>query len=213
MLKLYGHPISNYYNAAKLAMLEKGVDFEEITVGGDKGNDYLKKSPMGKMPCLETDHGFLTETNVIIEYIDEAFTGPSFFPKDPFARAKVRELMKYLELYIELPARRLHPEAFFGGKVSDDVKTEVKGLLEKGFAGVNTLAAFNPYMCGQELTYADFYSQFTLGLATRVTKAVYDWNSLAEMPGFKALLEELGQRQSTQKVMADQKAALKAMSG
>ena len=213
MLKLYGHAVSNYYNIAKLAMLEKGVEFEEVAIGGDKSDDFLKISPMGKMPCLETDQGALTETDVIIEYIDGAFEGPSFFPKDPFARAKVRELMKYMEVYIELPARRLHPEAFFGGKVSDEVKTEVKGLLEKGFAGVTSLAVFDPYMCGKELTYADFYSQFSLGLATRITKVIYDWNTLAEMPKYKALLDELGGRPSTQKVMADQMAAMKAMAG
>ena len=213
MLKLYGHAVSNYYNIAKLAMLEKGVEFEEVVIGGEKDAEYMRKSPLGKMPCLETDQGFLTETNVIIEYIDEAFDGPSFFPKDPFARAKVRELMKYMELYIELPSRRLHPEAFFGGKVSDEEKADVKVLLEKGLAGVEALAVYDPYMCGKELTYADFYSQFSLGLATRVTKTVYDWNTLAEMPKYKALLGELGARESTQKVMADQMEAMKAMSG
>ena len=213
MLKLYGHAVSNYYNVAKLAMLEKGVAFEEVAIAGTKDDEYMKKSPVGKMPCLETDQGFITETNVIIEYIDEAFDGPSFFPTDPFARAKVRELMKYMELYIELPARRLHQEAFFGGKVADQEKTDVKELLEKGFAGVNALAVYDPYMCGKDLTYADFYSQFTLGLATRVTKSVYGWDTLAEMPKYKALLGELGQRASTQKVMADQMEAMKAMSG
>lgn len=213
MLKLYGHAVSNYYNVAKLAMLEKGVEFEEVEIGGEKDDAYLKKSPLGKMPCLETDHGFLTETNVIVEYIDEAFEGPSFFPSDPFARAKVRELMKYMELYIELPSRRLHPVAFFGKTVSDQEKADVKVLLEKGFAGVNALAAFDPYMTGKELTYADFYSQFTLGLATRVTKVVYGWNTLGEMPKYKALLGMLGERESTKKVMADQMTAMSAMSG
>lgn len=213
MLKLYGHAISNYYNIAKLAMLEKGVAFEEVEVGMEKDDAYMKKSPLGKMPCLETDQGFLTETNVIVEYIDEAFEGPSFFPTDPFARAKVRELMKYMELYIELPARRLHPVAFFGGTVSDQEKADVKVLLEKGFAGVNALSAFDPYMTGKELTYADFYSQFTLGLATRITKAVYGWNTLGEMPKYKALLGILGERESTKKVMADQMAAMAAQAG
>ena len=30
MLKLYGFAVSNYYNMVKLALLEKGVAFEEV---------------------------------------------------------------------------------------------------------------------------------------------------------------------------------------
>lgn len=213
MVKLYGHAVSNYHNAAKLALLEKGVTFEEVIVGGDKDAEYLKKSPAGKIPFLETDQGFLTETNVIMEYVDEAFDGPSFFPADPFAKAKVRELMKYMELYVELPARRLYPAAFMGGSASDQEKEEVKALLEKGFAAVHSLAIFDPYIAGKEPTYADFYCQFTLGLATRLTKAVYGWNILAEMPKLKALLTTIGERGSTKKVVADQMAALSARAG
>ena len=32
MLKLYGFPLSNYYNMVKIALIEKGVDFEEVDV-------------------------------------------------------------------------------------------------------------------------------------------------------------------------------------
>ena len=37
---------------------------------------------------------------------------------DPFERAKVREITKEIELYIELPARTCFAEAFFGGAVA-----------------------------------------------------------------------------------------------
>lgn len=30
MLKLYGFSVSNYYNMVKLALLEKGLPFEEV---------------------------------------------------------------------------------------------------------------------------------------------------------------------------------------
>jgi len=208
MVKLYGHPISNYYNIAKMCLLEKGVAFEEVEIGTKKTEELLSKSPAGKIPFLETDQGILTETDVILEYIDTAFEGPSFFPSDPFARAKVRELMKYMELYVELPARRLYGAAFQGKTVSDEEKETVRELLEKGFAAVKALAKFEPYLAGKELTYADFYSMHTLGLATRVTKAVYGWNSLSEWPEFKVLLKELGERESAKKVAEDQMKAL-----
>ncbi|MCP4751867.1 MAG: glutathione S-transferase [Proteobacteria bacterium] len=210
MVKLYGDAVSNYYNIVKLCLLEKGIEFEEVAGGSQKDAAFFKKSPAGKIPFLETQQGFITETDVIIDYIDEVLDGPSFFPADPFEKAKVRELMKYMELYIELPARRLYPAAFMGGTVEDREKEEVRLLLEKGFDAVKSLAKFDPYIAGKELTYADFYSQYSLALATRVTKAVYGWNSLNDLPAFKGLLKELGERESSKKVAADQMTALSA---
>jgi glutathione S-transferase len=57
MLTLYGFPASNYYGLIKHALLLKGIDFkEERTYPGH--SSYLDKSPMGKVPCIGTEHGF-----------------------------------------------------------------------------------------------------------------------------------------------------------
>ena len=141
MLRLHGFIQSSYYNVVKLALLEKGLAFEEVHVAlGDRGKldpdpRYREKSPIAKVPSLETDQGFLSETDVILDYLEDLGTGPSFYPTDPFERAKVRELIKYIELYIELPARRLYGE-LRGQHVSDEEKQTVRGLLEEGFQRV-----------------------------------------------------------------------------
>ena len=103
-IKLYGFPISNYYNMVKAILIEKGMDFEEVLVKPNQDSDYLSKSPMGKVPALETDHGFLTETGVMMDYLDSLGEGPSFYPEDPYEKAKVQEIIRYLELYVELQA-------------------------------------------------------------------------------------------------------------
>lgn len=66
MLKLHGFSISNYYDMAKIALLEKGIEFEEVDTRPSQENDYLSMSPMGKVPCLETDHGCITEVDAIL---------------------------------------------------------------------------------------------------------------------------------------------------
>ena len=71
MIKLHGMPLSNYYNVVKCVMLEQGIPFEEINVRPSQDQDYLSKSPMGKVPCMETDEGFLTETAVMLEFIED----------------------------------------------------------------------------------------------------------------------------------------------
>ena len=96
MLKLYGFPLSNYYNMVKIALIEKGVSFKEVDFHPSQDSDYLSKSPMGKVPCIETDDGFLSETDVILNYLEDTYPEPAFLPKDAFARAKVRDLMKEL---------------------------------------------------------------------------------------------------------------------
>src|SRR5690606_41763202 len=70
MLRLHGFAVSNYFNMAKLALLEKGADFEINTVHSSQDAEVLAKSPRGKVPFLETEQGFISETNVILEYIE-----------------------------------------------------------------------------------------------------------------------------------------------
>ena len=113
MLKLHGFPSSNYYNIPKLVLLKKGIEFEEVLcfvgAGGEYKPDYLNKSPMGKVPALETPEGYLSEARAILEYLESSHATLPLLPNSPFHRAKVQELSKFIELYIELAARRMVP--------------------------------------------------------------------------------------------------------
>ena len=80
MLKLHGAALSNYYNMVKTALLEEGIEFEEVLTPPSQDPAYLAKSPLGKIPCLETEHGFLTETNAILEYLEETTPNPTLLP-------------------------------------------------------------------------------------------------------------------------------------
>jgi len=206
-IKLHGINLSNYYCIIKAILIEKGMDFEEVEAKPSQDPAYLANSPMGKVPCLETDAGFLTETAVILDYLDELGEGPGFYPVDPFARAKVRELMRHLELYIELPARRLYGEVFFGRPpLGDPEKAELRSLLERGFASLASLAKFAPWLAGAEITYADFYCRFTVNLATLACRKGLDWDAYKEMPNIRGLIERINERESIRRIMADQAA-------
>ena len=206
MLKLYGFPASNYFNMVKMALMEKDAPYKEVRVYTGQSEDFLAKSAMGKIPCLETPDGFLTETSVILEYIEEAVDGPSFFPVDAFARARARELLKYSELYLELPARRCFGEAFFGtGPVADEVKDNVRPILEKGCRAIQRLGRFSPYLAGDDISYADFVFMHSFPNAAAVAKIVFDWNLNDALPEAAKLLERLQQRPVAIKVAEDAK--------
>ena len=204
MLKLYGFAVSNYFNMVKIALIEKGVEFEIVETTPSQESDYLGKSPMGKVPCLETPEGFLSETSVILEYIEDSQAGPSFYPADPFEKAKVRELMKELEIYIELPARTCFAEAFVGGSVTGEVKAKAKADLAKGVACLKRNGKFSPFVAGETLTYADFMFMYSLNLAGAAAKRVLDTNLLEDFPEARELMATLNARDSAKQVAADQ---------
>ena len=204
MIKLYGFTVSNYFNMVKMALIEKGIDYEFVEIQGSQDEAFLKMSPMGKVPCIETEHGFLSETNVILEYLEDLGNGPALMPADPFERARVRELMKEIELYLELPARTCFPEAFFGGSVSDEVKEAAKANLTKGVACLKRNGSFSPYVAGDTFTMADIIFQYSAGLAGAAAKRVLGMNLLEDLPEAKALSKLIGERASAKQVAADQ---------
>jgi glutathione S-transferase len=204
MLKLYGFAASNYFNMVKLVLLEKQLPFETIPFHGCQNPEILAVSARGKVPVLGTRHGFLSETDVILNYIEESQPGPALLPADPFARAQVRTLMKEIELYIELPARVCYVEVFFGGRPTPEVlKAKAKRDLVKGFAALFRRGKFAPYVAGDTFTLADVYFLYSVDLAHAVGLKLFDIDFLADMPQARALLTRLAQSPNGQIVAAD----------
>jgi glutathione S-transferase len=69
VITLSGFGVSNYYNKIKLVLLEKRIPFRERLIYPWQREDFLSLSPMGKIPFLETVHGGLSESQVIVEYL------------------------------------------------------------------------------------------------------------------------------------------------
>src|SRR5947208_912790 len=156
MLKLCGFHISNYFCKARIAMLEKGLEFElDPSCRPSQAPEFLARTPMGKVPFLELDGATLSESQVICEYLEDAYPEKPLYPRDPLERARVRELITYMELHIELVARRLYGDVFFKRPVSEETREEVKKQLAKGVRAFQTRAKFAPYIAGSELTLAD----------------------------------------------------------
>ena len=210
MLKLYGFCVSNYYNMVKLALLEKGLPFEEVLFFPGPSAEALAISPRGKVPVLGVEQGFVNETSVILEYIEQSQKGTPLLPGDPFERARVLALAKEIELYIELPGRACYPEAFFGMAVPDAIKEKTKAELLLGFASLGRHGKFAPYVAGDSLSIADLYFLYSVPLACAVGKKLFDIDLLAEMPAAKALLERLEQNPNVQRIAADKDAAMPA---
>ncbi|MBF7073569.1 glutathione S-transferase family protein [Glaciecola sp. MH2013] len=212
MLKLYGFDVSNYYNMLKLAMDLKGIDYEAVLTYPNQSPEYLAVCPTGKVPALQTSDGILIETNVIMEYLDSLNQQHPLYPGSSYEQARIKELVKMIELYIELPARRCHTEAFWGVPVHEVTKKEVKRALYIGMQALSRAASFGPYIAGDKLTAADIFFLYSADLASSVAKKLFDVDLLDEAPGAKDLMNKLNAMPEVQKVAAERKAAQPAFS-
>lgn len=208
MITLCGIPLSNYYNKVKLALMEKGIPFTEEYVKTHSHDEaVLSCSPLGKVPFIKTPQGALCESQVILDYLEAAYPGtPRLIPAEPYAAAKVHELITYVELHLELVARELYAEAFFGGKVSDGTKQRVARVLPDNIAAFKRLAKFGPYLAGDSFTMADCAGWVSLPLVAQATKIVLG-EDLLQAGGveWKAYAKMIGERPHAVKVAADRK--------
>lgn len=180
MITLCGFGVSNYYNKLKLVMLEKGIPFQEKLVYPWQRESFRQQSPLGKIPYIQTEYGSLSESQVILEFLEEGYPEQPLYPTNTFERAKCRELIQNLELNAEWVARRLYKESFFGGSVSEETKREAEERLMIGLQAVAQLAQFSPYIFSSVFTAADCVAYVHFVMIEHTTVKIYGRNMLEE---------------------------------
>jgi glutathione S-transferase len=84
--------------AAHLALEEAGLPYTTHWISFDKGEqrsrEFLAINPKGRLPTLQTEHGHLTETPAILDYICDI--SGKFLPSNPFQKARAREMISFL---------------------------------------------------------------------------------------------------------------------
>jgi len=105
VLKLYEHPLSAYAMKVKIALNEKGLDYETaIPVGmsvGKAGGEFLDANPRAEVPTLVDGEFRLFDSTVILEYIDEKWPAPPLLPGTPVERARVRMIEDVMDTQYE----------------------------------------------------------------------------------------------------------------
>ena len=209
MITLCGFGVSNYYNKIKLVLLEKQIPFRERLVYPWERDTFVDLSPLGKIPFIETGEGGLSESQAILEYLEERFPAIPLYPSAPFARAKCRELIQHLEFNAEWVARRLYKECFFGGRVSQETKSEARERLALGLPAVARLASFAPYVCGSEFTAADCVAYVHFTMIRQASLAIFGEDMLANLvPEAPAYMRRMDIRPHFRSMMAERDIAL-----
>jgi glutathione S-transferase len=201
--RLHGHAVSNFFNIVHAALIEKKVDFEIVTERASQDPEFLKKSPMGKIPFLETSQGCIAETVAILEYLEDAVDEPKLHPGDIFERARVRQIINVLQLYVEAPVRALYPGVFMGGSNNEATLIASKAALSRGSCALGLLVTPWEFLIGRKLTYADLFAFYCLDIAERVSVFVYGESVLDSVEGLRDWSARMAKRDSSRVVVAN----------
>lgn len=147
MLKIYGALLSPFVRKVRCVLSEKQVPYELVATNPfDKGGDFLKRSPLGRIPALEDEQGrSLADSTVIAEYLEERFPTPALFPRDPYDRARVRWFDEYADGGM---APSLTAKIFFQRVISAKL---IKGGCDEGVVqgALKELPTFLAYLEGE----------------------------------------------------------------
>jgi glutathione S-transferase len=175
-MKLYYHPVSTTSRPVLLFIQENNLKVDTQVIDLMKGEHvqppYASMNPSKLVPMLEDGDWRLTESSAILKYLAERFELPSY-PKDLRTRARVNERMDWIntQLCRDLAYGLVYPQIFPMHKRPSD--EHQKGQLAwaqeraKGWMKVldESLIGKQPYLCGDEITIADYFASSFVSLA------------------------------------------------
>ncbi|MAH73765.1 MAG: hypothetical protein CBC09_06435 [Cellvibrionales bacterium TMED49] len=168
MIILHGFSSSNYYNVVKHVLLHKNCEFQENKLF-PKDPKLLEISATGKVPAITSSIGtHICETSVILDYIEDVHPTPSLYPLSSDDRALTRQLVKIIELYLEIPSRMLLPTLLQGREPVPEISETSYSLCKRGCLIINNLCSMSPYLIGAELTIADIFLRYALTIPNAV---------------------------------------------
>ncbi len=168
----YATALSSYSAKVRIVLIAKGVSVEEREPpDGYRSAAYRALVPMGTLPALNDDGFVLSESEAINEYLEERFPAPPLLPATPAARAQVRFLARFHDLYLEPPVRSLFPHVSPLRRDPAVVAARMAELRQR-IGQLATLAKPAPYLAGENLSLADCGYAVTLPLADMLATAL-----------------------------------------
>jgi len=186
-MKLYMHPVSMTSRPVRLFIAENRIPVEEelvdVMTGAHLQPPYATVNPNCLVPMLEDGDLRLTESSAILKYLAEKIGSPAY-PKDLKARAKVNEMMDWINsnFYRDWGYNLCYPQLFPHLKRrSEEAQAATIELGQQNarrwlkILNDHWLGPSRPYLCGNEITIADYFGAgiVTLGEVIRCDFSAY----------------------------------------
>ena len=175
-MKLYMHPASTTCRPIMLFAADHGIALEQQVVDLFTGEqfkpNYVAVNPSCQVPVLE-DEGFrLTESSAILKYLADKIGSPAY-PKDPKARARVNEVMDWVNtgFYRTFGYGLCYAQLLEDYKLADPAAQSLAVAAGKRHAERflrvlegNLLAGGRAWLCGDAVTIADYLASGMISL-------------------------------------------------
>jgi len=168
---LYALDVSNYCSSVKIALLYKGLDHVIIPPPSGYGSaEYKRIIPMGTIPAIVYEEVPISESQVILEYLDDKFPDTKrLFLKDPEMNAMVRMVHRLHDLYLEPQIRALFKHMDPKVRDNDFVKEKFDLFNSRLIQLENIVSDEGPYFLG-DFTVADCVLPPTLIMTEMMAK-------------------------------------------
>jgi glutathione S-transferase len=201
---LYGMDYSVYVQIAKLALVEKQVEYEHVPVSvfaaGGPPDWYVDLHPFKRMPAFEHDGFQLYETQAILRYIDEGFPVAPLQPTDLHQFARMNQIMGIVDAYAwrAIAAGIVFPRLMaprLGLPVDEGAVAKAVPQVRLCLGEFARLMGDQPYMAGERISLADLMVVPLLYYLARVPEGEAP---IAEHPSLRAWMRRIEDRQSFQ---------------
>jgi glutathione S-transferase len=162
---LYGPAYSTYTRSVRLALEEKGVDYDLVEVDflqGPMPAEQVERHPFAKVPAFAHDGFEFYEVGAIMRYIDEVFDGPSLQPETAQQRARMNQIISIIDSYTypcavgQLVIQRIVMPML--GEQSDEAAiAEAMPEIEKCMTTIAGLSAGDIFLVSDRVTLADIH--------------------------------------------------------
>jgi len=198
MLTLYHSPWTRS-TGVRILLEELGAPYEMRVInraaGEQRGDEYRRVNPLGKVPAIDHDGAIVTEQVAIYIYLADAFPERGLAP--PIGDRLRGPYLRWLAFY---------GSAFEPALVDFHLKREPApaamspyGTYEEVIGLLSSQLATGPYLLGDRLTAADVLWGTALGWTTQ-------FKLVPERPEFTAYMARVNERPAVKKVNAEDQA-------
>ena len=160
-LRLYDYWRSSAAYRVRIVLNLKGVEHRlvpvDLAAGQQSAAGYTARNPQGLVPLLEDGDIRLTQSQAIVEYLDERYREPALYPAYALERARVRAFVATVACDIH-PLNNLRVLQYLQGPLGQgaaSVKAWYAHWLRAGLQALEAQASGGPYVFGQAVTAAE----------------------------------------------------------
>lgn len=205
MNRLYHFALSPFCRKVRLVLAEKKIEVELIEERyWERGPEFLRRNPAGKVPVLKMDTTLLSDSQAIVEFLEELHPDPALLPQDPRARAEARRLVGWFddkfhhEVTSKLVYERVNKKVMRGGYPDGRAIKEGAAAIKQHLDYMTWLLDHRRWLAGDRMTLADFSAAAHLSCVDYISDvdwnrstAVKDWYAkIKSRPAFRSILAD-----------------------